>query len=117
MPLSRHSVETCRGNELTCNSSGDIRSQSSQFAEPLWTDPGRKSEISVCELISTEKKHRKVQTGNELSNILPKSLHARKKPPPPPLERDFLDPFAATESSNCEVQPSPLTIIQTGCAG
>ena len=27
--------------------------QSSQLAEPLWTDPGLKNEISVCELIST----------------------------------------------------------------
>ena len=25
-----------------------------------------------------------MQAGNELSNILPKSSHARKKPPPPP---------------------------------
>ena len=40
------------GNELTRNSSGNIRSQSSKFAEPLWTDPGLKSGISVLELIS-----------------------------------------------------------------
>ena len=52
-------------------------SQSSQFAE---TDPGIKSGISVHELISTLKK--KVQAGNELSNIFSKSSHARKKPPP-----------------------------------
>ena len=30
------------GNELTHNSSGNIRSQSSQLAKPLWTDPGIK---------------------------------------------------------------------------
>ena len=42
------------GNELTRNSSGNIRSQSSQLAEPLWTDPGLKSGIkSVRELSST----------------------------------------------------------------
>ena len=35
------------------------------------------------ELISTLKKQEE-QAGNELSNILPKSPHARKKPPPPP---------------------------------
>ena len=29
--------------------------QSSQLAEPLWTDPGTKSEISVYELISSKK--------------------------------------------------------------
>ena len=41
---------------LTRNSSGDTRSQPSQLAEPLWTDPGLKREISVRELISTKKK-------------------------------------------------------------
>ena len=53
MPLSRHSVETYPGNELTRNLLGNVRSQSSQLAEPLWTDPGRKSEIGVRELICT----------------------------------------------------------------
>ena len=37
-------------NELTRNSSGNIRLQSSQLAEQLWTDPGRKSGISLHEL-------------------------------------------------------------------
>ena len=41
------------GNELTRNSSGNTRSQSFQLAEPLRTDPGLKSGISVRELIST----------------------------------------------------------------
>ena len=39
--------------ELARNSSGNIRSQSSQLAEPLWTDPGLKCGISVRELIFT----------------------------------------------------------------
>ena len=34
-------------------------SQSSQVAEPLWTDPGQKSGISVRELMSTSKKKKK----------------------------------------------------------
>ena len=68
------------GNEFARNSSGNIRSQSSQLAEPLWTDPGLKSGIGVCELISTLKKKKKAQAGNELSNILPKSWHVGKKP-------------------------------------
>ena len=80
MPLSRRSVGNLSGNELTRNSSGNTRSQSSQLAEPLWTDPGLKSGISVRELISTVKR-KKAQAGNGLSNILPKSSHARKKPP------------------------------------
>ena len=40
--LSRHSVGTYQGNEPTRNSSGNTRPQSSQLAEPLWTDPGLK---------------------------------------------------------------------------
>ena len=44
------------GNELTRNSSGNTRLQPSQLAEPLWTDPGLKSGISVRKLISTKKK-------------------------------------------------------------
>ena len=62
--------------------SGNTRSQSSQFSESLWTDPGVKSGISTREIISTKKI--KTQAENELSNILLKSSHARKKPPPPP---------------------------------
>ena len=41
------------GNELTRNSSGNTRSQSSQLAEPPWTDLGVKSGIRVPELICT----------------------------------------------------------------
>ena len=53
--------------------------QSTQLTEPLWTNPGLKSGISVHEQISTlKKKKKKAQARNELSNILPKSLHARK---------------------------------------
>ena len=69
------------GNELTRNSSGKTRSQSSQLAEPLWTDSGLKSGISVLELISTLKK-KITLAENELLNILLKSPHTRQKPPP-----------------------------------
>ena len=41
------------GNELTRNSSGDDQPQSSQLAEPLWTDPGLMNGISVRDLIFT----------------------------------------------------------------
>ena len=44
------------GNELTCNSSGNAQAQSSQLAEPLWTDHGLKSGIGLLKLISTLKK-------------------------------------------------------------
>ena len=45
--MSRHNMDTHQGNELTDSSSGNARPQSSQLAEPLWTDPGLKSGISV----------------------------------------------------------------------
>ena len=61
------------GNEFTCNLSGNIPPQSFQFAEPLSTDPGIKSGISVRELISIKKKKSHTQAGNEWSNILRKS--------------------------------------------
>ena len=70
------------GNELTRNLSGNTWSQSSQLAEPLWTDPGLKSGISARELISTKKERKKAQAENKLLIILPKSSHVRKKPPP-----------------------------------
>ena len=56
------------------NLSGNIRLQSSQLAEPLWTDPGIKNGNSVRELISTSttttattttKKERKKSAGGE----------------------------------------------------
>ena len=56
--------------------SGNIRPQSSQLAELLWTDPGIKTRTSVRELISISKRKEKAQ-----ANILPKSSQARKKPP------------------------------------
>ena len=43
-----------------------------------------KSGISVRELISTSKQTKKAQAAYERSSILPKSLQARKKLPPPP---------------------------------
>ena len=63
------------GNELTRNSSGNTRLQSSQLAEPLSTDPGLKSGISLRELISALKK-KKAQAGNESEKataILPRA--------------------------------------------
>ena len=50
--LSGHNVETYRGSELTCNLSGNAQPQLSQLAEPLWTDPGVKSGISMQDLIA-----------------------------------------------------------------
>ena len=57
--LSMHSVGNYHGNELTRNLSGNTGPQSSQLAEPLWTDPCLESGIVVRELISALKKKRK----------------------------------------------------------
>ena len=61
--LSRDSVGTYQGIKLTHNLSGNDWQQSSQLAEPLWTDPGIKSGISVCELISNSQQHQKCRQG------------------------------------------------------
>ena len=98
--LSRHSVGSYQGNKLTSNSPWNIRPQSSQLAEPLWTDPDIKSGISVRELISTQKKKKRkkeAQAGNEWSNILPKILASEETatlpPPNTPLNGTKLTRF------------------------
>ena len=71
VPLSWHNVSGKRAHTQLIRNTW---SQSYQLAEPLWTDPCL-SEVSVGKLISTlkRKKKKKMQMGNELSNILPKS--------------------------------------------
>ena len=64
------------GNELTRNSLGNIRSQSSQLSDPLWTDPGPKSGISLRELISTFKKKRRRGMN---SRTFSENPHTRRK--------------------------------------
>ena len=54
--LSGNNMGTYQGNKLMHKSSGNTSPKSSQLAKPLWTDPGLKNEIDVCELISTMKK-------------------------------------------------------------
>ena len=76
MPLSGQSVGTLSGNELTRNSSGNTWSHSSQLAEPLWTNLGIKSGISVRELISTLKKKCR---GERIVKHSPKILVSEEK--------------------------------------
>ena len=68
MPLSRHSVGICLETSSHATCQGTL-GQSSQLAEPLWTDPGVKSGISVRKLISTlkKKKHRQGMNGRTSS--------------------------------------------------
>ena len=69
MPLSRHKCVNLSRNELTRNLSGNIRPQSSQLSEPLWTDPGLKSGISARELISTSKKKKKKKSRRGMNSL------------------------------------------------
>ena len=58
-------------NGLTRSLLGIIRPQSSQLSEPLWSDPGIKSGISVRKLMSTSKQlQQKAQAGNKWPYIL-----------------------------------------------
>ena len=52
--LSRHSVGTYQGNELTCNTSGNTQPQLSQLVEALWADSGVLCGLRVRALISTQ---------------------------------------------------------------
>ena len=63
------SLTTCQGT----------RPQSSQLAEPLWTDPGIKNEISVHELISTKKKWECWEGGSQGVNGQRLSQNPRKR--------------------------------------
>ena len=59
------------GNELTRNLSGNTRSQSSQLAEPPWTDLDLKNGISVRDLVSTKKKKKKRRQGMSCRTFSP----------------------------------------------
>ena len=60
MPLCRHIVGTYPETSLHATRQGKFtQPQSSQLADPLWTDPGLRSGISMRDLISTLKKERK----------------------------------------------------------
>ena len=48
--LSKYRVKTYQGNELIRNSSGYAPQQSSQLAEPLWSNAGLMSGIGVREV-------------------------------------------------------------------
>ena len=105
-PLSRHSVGIHQETSSHATLQGTL-GQSSQLAEPLWTDPGLKSDISFHELISTFKK-KKMQAGNKMSNILPKSSHARKKPPPHQKQNVCIWQMMSTVSNQNLMQNSEL---------
>ena len=59
MPLSRHSAGTYQETNSHTTRQRTLGHESSQRAEPLETDPGLKSAISVRELTSTSKERKK----------------------------------------------------------
>ena len=71
------------GNEVTRNSSGNARSQSSQLAEPLWSDLGLNSGISGHKLISTlnnnNKKKRRQGMNERTFSPNPRTREKKKK--------------------------------------
>ena len=64
MPLCRHSVET--DQEMSSHATRQrTLGQSSHLAEPLWTDPGQRSGVSVRQLISTYRKKKEEEEEEE----------------------------------------------------
>ena len=61
--LSRYSVGNYQGKELKHNLSWNTWPQLSQLTEPLWTNPGEKSGISVHKLSPKKKKCRQGMNG------------------------------------------------------
>ena len=80
MPLSRQSVGIYQEMSPHATLSGNMWPQSSQLAEPLWTDPGINSGTSAHKLISTLKKEReKSVSGEYIVEHSPKSLASEEK--------------------------------------
>ena len=85
IPLPGHSVETYSesSSHATCQGTFGHSCFSSLSHCGLWTDPGRKSEISVCELISTSKKRRKKEKkgagGESMVRHSPQILLSKEK--------------------------------------
>ena len=76
--LSRHDVETCLENEVTRNPSLIARLQSSQPAEPLWTDPDLIGGIYVRQLITIKKQQQqqlqRKKTGKRRRGLIRRSF-------------------------------------------
>ena len=73
---SWNNLGTYQGNELTCNSSGNVHPQLSQFTEALWTDPAQGVEL-VCLSCCPLKKHR----WGMIWWTFPQISNLKKKPP------------------------------------
>ena len=74
--LTMHRMGTYQENELTRNSSGNTRPQSSQPAEPLWTNPDLKrwNLYAQADLRLLKKKKKKTAGGEWIVEPSPKNL-------------------------------------------
>ena len=77
MLLCRHSAGTYQERAQT-QLIKNIQPQSSQLTEPLWTDPGPKSGISVRKRISTLKKKKKKRHGWEMNGQTFSQNHCKR---------------------------------------
>ena len=110
--LPRHSIRNLSRTELTHDSSGNTRPQSSQLAEPLWTGPGLKSGISVRELISTLQNKQKSAGGERTVAHSPKILAHEEKATTTMSRSDlllFLSPNQANPDQFYFSYPPPFT--------
>ena len=76
-PLFGHNVGRYPETSSHTTLSGNIRPQSSQLAEPLWTDPSIKSGISVRELIFKSKKKKKRRRPGMNGRTFSQNTHKR----------------------------------------
>ena len=60
------------------------------ISEPPWTDPGIKSRIHACELISTSIKNIFKKCKNEWSGHFQKILASEEKATPTPVSKSFI---------------------------
>ena len=83
MPPSRHSVETYHETGSHASRQGTLGHSPLSSLRHCGLIPAKESGVTVRDLISIKKNKKTAQAGNESSNILPKSSHARKKSLPP----------------------------------
>ena len=88
--------------------------KSSQPAEPLWTDPGLKSGISVRELISTLKRKKKSAVGEWIVEHSPKILAREEKATTTTIAAgENRQMWTNSKSEGCSRQKQTLTKYST----
>ena len=114
-----------RENALTHNSPGNTRPQSSQSAEPLWTDPGLKKKIKKkgggggnwCALadlhFKKKEKKKKSWRGINRQTFLPLQILAYEDKATTTVYFTICSSTIFTEASPIKPEVSPTTIVQS----